>query len=222
MQRHAFALEIKAGAFEEFRKSLGVVWKTLTDFLDEVEASNFSLWNIEALVFGYYETKDGWQKKALSKDQREQYLRMMDRFSDKVDWISAPDGEMRLMYEDFGIVRENKELIRHRVFATRLKGDFQEEYKSRHDALTAARGGVPDPGPDSNFSIWNAGRYIFGYDEIDVTMEKAQTGESREETIRWETGMLEIVEWYTDDVDWITGEHHPHIQRIGFHTGKES
>ena len=121
------------------------------------------------------------------------------------------------MYEDFGIVREDKSLIRHREFATQLKGEFQEEYKRRHDALVEARGGAVTPGPDSNFSIWNAERYIFGYNEIDVTMEQAQTGQSKADTIAWETKMLQIMEWYTDDVDWITGLHHPHIQRIGHH-----
>ena len=124
---------------------------------------------------------------------------------------------MRLMYHDFGIVRENKELIRHRVFATRLKGDYQEEYKRRHDALVDARGGKVNPGPDSNFSIWNAERYIFGYDEIDVTMEQAETEASRQAAIDWEVKMLEIMEWYTDDVDWISGAHHKHIQCIGHH-----
>lgn len=118
------------------------------------------------------------------------------------------------MYHDYGIVRESKELIRHRVFATRLKGAVQEEYKRRHDALVEARGGVPDPGPDSNFSIWNAGQYIIGYDEIDVTMEVAETPESREATIAWETNMLGIMDWITDDVDWMTGERHPHVVRL--------
>ena len=121
------------------------------------------------------------------------------------------------MYQDFGIVRENKELIRHRVFATQLKGDFQEEYKRRHDALVEARNGAVTPGPDSNFSIWNAGRYIFGYDEIDVTMEKAETEESRKAAVDWETKMLEIMEWFTDDVDWITNGRHPHVVRLAYH-----
>lgn len=124
---------------------------------------------------------------------------------------------MRLMYEDFGVVRENKELISHRVFVTKLNPGMQEEYKLRHDRLAEARNGEVTQGPDSNFSIWNAGDYIFGYDEIDVTMETEETEESREKTIAWETRMLEIMSWYTDDVDWITGLRHKHIERIGYH-----
>ncbi len=112
---------------------------------------------------------------------------------------------MRLMYLDSGIIRESKELIRHRVFMTKLMLGMQEEYKRRHDELAASRGGPVNPGPDNNFSIWNAGEYIFGYDEIDVTMEAEGTEASRDAVIRWETQMLEIMRWLTDDVDWLTG-----------------
>ena len=34
-------------------------------------------------------------------------------------------------------------------------------------------------GPDSNFCIWSAGGYIFGYDEIDTSMEVEQTPEEK-------------------------------------------
>ncbi len=67
-----------------------------------------------------------------------------------------PRQNMRLMYHNFGIVRSDKELIRHRMFMTKLKPGCEEEYKSRHDALIAQRGDSIDPGPDSNFSIWSA------------------------------------------------------------------
>ena len=214
LERHAFAYEIAPGKFTEFRALLGENWERIKALADSVKAFNFSLWNIENLVFGYYET-DGLP--AAGKEAGEMLAGLKAAFGDTGWWISAPDQEMRLMYQDFGIVRENKELIRHRVFATRLRGDFQEEYKRRHDALVAARGDTVTAGPDSNFSIWNAERFIFGYDEIDVTMEAEETPESRKETIAWETKMLEIMEWYTDYVDWITGEHHKHIQRIGWY-----
>ena len=215
MERHAFALKINEGCFTAFRKTVGEIWKDLTGLLDELEIRNFSLWNIEELVFGYYETDQDLP--VLSDVQKECYAVLTGKVETAAQWISPPEAQMRLMYHDFGIVRENKELIRHRVFATRLKGDYQEEYKRRHDALVDARGGKVNPGPDSNFSIWNAERYIFGYDEIDVTMEQAETEASRQATIDWEVKMLEIMEWYTDDVDWISGAHHKHIQCIGHH-----
>ncbi len=45
--------------------------------------------------------------------------------------------------------------------------------------LIAQRAETIDPGPDSNFSIWSAGGYIFGYDEIDITMEVEETAGSK-------------------------------------------
>lgn len=215
MNRHAIALQIRPEKFNDFRSGLGRVWNRLTRLMDDLEISNFSLWNIEDLVFGYYETDA--LSPTPSEHQKAEFRSLEAEVGDSYRWISGPDQEMRLMYHDFGIVRPNKELIRHRVFVTKLKGDFQEEYKRRHDGLIAARHGKVDPGPDSNFSIWNAEDYIFGYDEIDTTMETAETEEGRQATIQWETKMLEIMSWYTDDVDWITGEHHPHIVRIGYH-----
>ena len=43
------------------------------------------------------------------------------------------------------------------------------------------------------------------------------TEEEKQATIQWETKMLEIMSWLTDDVDWITGEHHAHIQCVCRH-----
>ena len=40
------------------------------------------------------------------------------------------------------------------------------------------------------------------------------TAEEKESTVAWETRQLEIMDWLTDDVDWITGERHEHIQRL--------
>lgn len=211
MKRHAFALKINDGKKNEFRRLIGEIWGEVVEFLDKNEVRNFSLWNCEDLVFGYGETAD----EAVVDGEAMKVL------ADKVDgigtWISAPGVGMRLMYHDFGIVRENKELIRHRMFMTKLKPDCAEEYKRRHDALVEARGGVPDPGPDSNFSIWSAGGYIFGYDEIDTTMEVEETEEAHAGTVEWETRQLGIMDWITNDCDWLTGEIHPASLRLAWH-----
>ncbi len=212
MKRNAFSLKVKEGKKLEFRSMIGDMWSELTEALDKNDGANFSMWQIENIVFTYYETsEDNATLKSALKE-------LLDRAADTFEWISDPTKEMRLMYHDFGIVRASKEMIRHRVFLTKLKGPFEEEYKKRHDALVEARGDEPDPGPDSNFSIWNAGGYIMGYDEIDTTMEKDETPEDHEATVAWETKMLEIMEWLTDDVDWLTGEHHGHVVRIGYHS----
>lgn len=216
MERHAFAWEVKKGSMNLFRKKLGEGWPEVRAFLDRNEVKNASLWNCDAYVFGYYETSEG---KTFSPDEKAAWKTILAAFADLITWISVPGKDMRLMYHDFGIVRESKELIRHRVFMTKLKPDCEEEYKRRHDALVEARGGVPDPGPDSNFSIWSAGGFIFGYDEIDTTMEVEETPEAREATIAWETRQLGIMDWITNDVDWMTGEHHSPVIRLAWHQG---
>lgn len=158
MERHAFAMKVKSGKMNDYRKKLGEIWPDLTTFLDRNKVKNFSIWNAEDLIFGYYENEDGAKLSAEEVSVKEAITAKID---DTFDWISTPGEDMRLMYHNFGIVRENKELIRHRMFMTKLKAGCEEEYKRRHDGLIAQRGDTVDPGPDSNFSIWCAGGYIF-------------------------------------------------------------
>ena len=216
MQRHTFAMKIKEGQMDTYRRKLGELWPKITALLDEDGVSNFSIWNAQDLIFGYYEKEDG---AVLDGAKRQQAEALIDRIGDTFNWISEPFGQMRLMYHNFGIVRSDKEMIRHRVFVTKLKDGCEEEYKSRHDGLIAQRGDTVDPGPDSNFSIWSAGGYIFGYDEIDTSMEKEETIASKEQTVAWELRQLEIMDWITNDVDWITGEVHADVKRLAWHHG---
>ena len=178
------------------------------------EGTYFSIWNCDSLIFGYYETDENHE---FSEEKKAQIQALTARIEDTFTWISTPLENMRLMYHNFGVVRENKELIRHRMFMTRLKPGCEEEYKARHDALVAAREGRIDPGPDSNFSIWSAGGYIFGYDEIDTTMEVEETPEAHEATVAWETRQLGIMDWITNDCDWLTKEIHSASVRLAWH-----
>ena len=214
MERHAFAMKGKDGQMNAYRTRLGEIWKDLTAFLDRNQIKNFSIWNVEQLIFGYYENEDEMK---LSEDEKAAKDSLTEKIQDTLDWISTPGEDMRLMYHNFGVVRENKKLIRHRVFMTKLKEGCAEEYKVRHDGLIAQRGDTVDPGPDSNFSIWSAGGYIFGYDEIDTTMEVEETEESREQTVTWEMRQLGIMDWITNDVDWMTGEVHADVKRLAWH-----
>ena len=191
MERHAFAMKVKNGQMNAYRTRLGEIWKDLTAFLDRNQIKNFSIWNVEQLIFGYYENEDEMK---LSEDEEAAKDSLTEKIQDTLDWISSPGEDMRLMYHNFGVVRENKKLIRHRVFMTKLKEGCAEEYKVRHDGLIAQRGDTVDPGPDSNFSIWSAGGYIFGYDEIDTTMEIDETPQDREATVAWETRQLGIMD----------------------------
>lgn len=214
MERHGFAMKINHGKTGDFRQGLGILWQELTAFLDKHKMRNFSIWNVDDIVFGYYETVNVLN---FTEEDRSQVAFWEEKHGHTYTWISNPFEEMCLMYHDFGIPRESKELIRHRVFVTRLVEGMEEEYKARHDALVEARGNEINMGPNSNFSIWSAGGYIFGYNEIDVTMERDQTEEERQADIKWETKMLEIMTWLTNDVDWLTGECHASIKRLAWH-----
>ena len=214
MERHAFAMKVKDGQMNTYRWKLGEIWPELTGFLDRNQIKNFSIWNADQLIFGYYEKADG---AVLNAEEKLVKDRLIGEIQDTFQWISTPGEDMRLMYHNFGVVRENKELIRHRMFMTKLKDGCEEEYKARHDGLIAQRGDTVDPGPDSNFSIWSAGGYIFGYDEIDTTMEVEETEESREQTVTWEMRQLGIMDWITNDVDWMTGEVHADVKRLAWH-----
>ena len=214
MERHAFAMQVKDGQMNIYRQKLGEIWTELTAFLDRNQVKNFSIWNTDRLIFGYYEKVD---QAVLSQEEAAVRDKLTEQMAETFEWISTPGEDMRLMYHNFGVVRENKELIRHRVFMTKLKPGCEEEYKSRHDGLIAQRGDTVDPGPDSNFSIWSAGGYIFGYDEIDTTMEVDETPEAREATVAWETRQLGIMDWITNDVDWMTGEWHPASRKLAWH-----
>lgn len=54
MERHAFAMKVKSGKMNDYRKKLGEIWPDLTTFLDRNKVKNFSIWNAEDLIFGYY------------------------------------------------------------------------------------------------------------------------------------------------------------------------
>ena len=214
MERHAFAMKVKDGQMNTYRRKLGEIWPELTGFLDRNQIKNFSIWNADQLIFGYYEKADG---AVLNADEKSVRDILTGEIQYTFQCISTPGEDMRLMYHNFGVVRENKELIRHRMFMTKLKDGCEEEYKARHDGLIAQRGDTVDPGPNSNFSIWSAGGYIFGYDEIDTTMERDETPEEHEATVAWETRQLGIMDWITNDVDWMTGECHSASRRLAWH-----
>lgn len=206
MNRFTFSLKINEGCFETFTTKFNEMWPQIQTFLSSTDIGNFSIWTAKDLVFGYYEADTFDNKDSINLLNN---LSLTNPLS--FTWISRPDEDMQLMYHDIGIVREVKDNIRHRVFMTRLKGPMEAEYKKRHDALIEKRGDLITPGPDSNFTIWSAGGYIFGYDEIDKEMEHPMTEDEKQDSIAWESKMLEIMDWITDDVDWITGDKHPHI-----------
>jgi len=177
--------------------------KALRAEFEQAGMENFSIWHMEQYLFGYGENGDPAKLDAA-----------FAKLPADVELTCAP-GTMRQMYHDIGIVREDKSLIRHRVFATKLKPGCEEEYKLRHDGLIEARGDTIKEGPESNFTIWCGDGHIFGYCELVKAFDAIEpTPEQKEWSLQWETRQLEIMDWLTDDMNWLTGENHPPVERV--------
>ena len=206
MKRLAFIIRLLPGRREAVAARLAAGAEGIRAEAAEMGLDNFSLWGVEDLLCGYSEWAGEGEAPGLPAS-------LAEALGADGALLCAP-GTMRLMYHDIGIVRGDKSLIRHRVFVTKLKPGCEAEYKRRHDALVAARGDAISEGPDSNFTIWYGGGYIFGYCEKVKAFDREMTEEERRSTIEWETRQLEIMDWLTDDVDWITGERHEAIRRL--------
>ena len=87
MERHAFAMKVKAGRMNDYRKKLGEIWPELTTFLDRNKVKNFSIWNVEQLIFGYYENEDEMK---LSEDEKAAKDSLTEKIQYTFDWISTP------------------------------------------------------------------------------------------------------------------------------------
>ena len=205
MDRRPFIIRITNGSPENAWNVLGAHAPSIADSARKAGVENCSIWGIEDLLLCYGETGERGAD-AIS-------AALLELLGESAVLLCAP-GTMRLMYHDIGIVQQDKSLIRHRVFCTHLKPGCEEEYKRRHDGLIEARGDAVSEGPDSNFTIWYGAGYIFGYCEKVRAYDREPTEEEKASTIAWETRQLEIMDWLTDDVDWITGQHHAHIRRI--------
>jgi len=209
MKRLPFVLKFKPNQKAAGLEKFCSVGKELQKSLHEKGAANVSFWHIQDFLLCYGEYPD---EVSFTETDLAAHLKALSPF---LELFAAP-GTLPLMYHDIGIVREDKSLIRHRVFATKLKEGCADEYKRRHDALVEARGDKISEGPESNFTIWNANGYIFGYCELVKAFDHEMTEEEKASTIAWETRQLEIMDWLTDDVDWITGQKHDPIVRVPF------
>ena len=210
MNRVAFVLRLLPDKKADFLDAGKALWSEITVALDKLNMTNFSVWSICDFMFCYGEAPDATAIEAI----RAAVDGIAAKLADTCTVLAEP-GTMRLMYHDIGNVRTDKTLIRHRVFATHLKPGCADEYKARHDKLVEARGDKVSDGPETNFTIWCAdGEYNFGYCELVKSYDHEMTDDERQATIAWETRQLEIMDWYTDDVDWMTGEKHAHVALV--------
>ena len=206
MTRRAFLIRLLPGKRQAATQRLAAKAEEIRGEAARLGLDNFSLWAIEDLLCGYGEWVGEGDLPGLPPS--------LTQAIGEDGTLLCPPGTMRLMYHDIGVVRQDKSLIRHRVFVTRLKPGCEEEYKRRHDGLIAARGDTVSQGPDSNFTIWCGAGYIFGYCEKVKAFDREMTEAERAATVEWETRQLEIMDWLTDDVDWITGQKHEAIRRV--------
>ncbi len=210
MKRNPFVLRFKDGKKEEGLAVISGFWNECKGALKRAGIENFSIWSIEDFLFCYGEFPDEVKLSPADQSGLEAWKAALAPLCD----VFAAQGTLPLMYHDIGIVRADKSLIRHRVFATKLKEGCADEYKRRHDGLIEKRAGKITEGPESNFTIWNANGYIFGYCELVRSFDHEMTEEEKASTIAWETRQLEIMDWLTDDVDWITGQKHDSIKLV--------
>lgn len=206
MTRSPFVLKLKPGKKSEGIETFKNMQEDIKKILNEKSVCNFSVWGIADFLFCYGEYPDEGTAAGVAEN-------VGTALSDYADMFASP-GTLPLMYHDIGVVREDKDLIRHRVFATKLKDGCAAEYKRRHDALIEKRGDAVSDGPETNFTIWNANGYIFGYCELVRSYDHEMTEEEKASKIEWETRQLEIMDWLTDDVDWMTDEKHDAIELI--------
>ncbi len=163
-------------------------------------AANFSVWQAENLIFGYYEADTIEEIRKAGAVVR----CMAEKLQDTAELMASP-GNMRRMYTALGHPRAEKKGLGHRVFMTRLKPGMAEEYRARHAAIETDD--APE-GPINNFTIWNAGDYICGYAELDCGFAIDRSAEGMEKDRPWETAMLAVMDWLTDDVNSLFGFTH--------------
>ena len=172
-------------------------------FLPQKERfDNFSMWGIGGYAFGYFEGET---------QDKDRMIAILEELPKSVVCLCQP-GQMDLMYENLGCVRSNKDGLSHRVFSARLKPGCADEYKRRHTTIQQ----LPTDRQtfESNWGVWLGDGHVFGYCERDFALRKEPSEELRKMIAQWETAQLEIMDWLTDDVDWLTGQKHPAVQQI--------
>lgn len=217
MKREGCMLKLRPGMLPAFEGAIQKYENEIQSHLVLTGALNASVWTVAGYAYLYAEFED--DNKAGLNDILSRYACELEDIS---EWICTPEN-MRRMYHDIGIVRQDKHLIRRRVFATHLKPGCAQEYYDRHKALIDARADNVSEGPESNFTIFCAkDEFIFGYCELVKSFDHEMTEEEKASTVKWETRQLEIMDWFTDDVDWITGETHDKMKNLFLQKGFEA
>lgn len=83
-------------------------------------------------------------------------------------------------------------------FKLKLKGDLQEEYKKRHDEIWPDMLQVLDKAGIKNYSIWNIGKELFGYYEVEDFDYSNKVQAESEIVAKWNVYMQDLLESKTD------------------------
>lgn len=208
--RQTWLAKINPGKEAAFEAHFRTMPLPLIQAFEQGGIKNASVWRVGDLAFGYWEVSEG--KPSLAQMGGKAMEAWSAALGQLANTLAHP-GQMRLMYQNLGLVCRDKSAIQHRVFATRLKPGCAEEYRRRHAALEDKA--LPNQlGRESNFTIWSKDRYIFGYCEMIKDLNYPPTPAQQAASIAWEKKQLEIMEWLTDDVDAITGQIHEKAKKV--------
>ena len=197
MQRSSFLMKAYPGARADALAALAADLPAAWQRMKAAGASNFTVWQMQDLIFGYYEAADPDTARTVGAEIRA----LAEKVSAFADLLASP-GNMHRMYTALGHVREDKSRLTHRVFATRLYPGMIKEYRDRHAAIETED---PAESPVNNFTIWNCGDYICGYAEMDEGHPFDKSAAAQEGNRAWETAMLNVMAWITDDVNSLFG-----------------
>lgn len=71
MERYAWKAKIKPGMLEEYIRRHNEIWDEMKQVLDEAGICNYSIWNVDEDLFGYYECRYGADYAARIQSQSE-------------------------------------------------------------------------------------------------------------------------------------------------------
>ena len=115
MKRETCMFKPYAGSMDEFARAIRAKAEVIQAKCERIGAKNASAWTVAGFVYFYAEFDDD------NKVGLRELLATWRGELAAMGVILAFPAEMRLMYHDIGVVREDKHLIRRRVFATHLK-----------------------------------------------------------------------------------------------------
>lgn len=58
MARYTWACKVREGMLDEYIRRHDEIWPEMTQMLNEAGVHNYTIWNMDDLLFGYYECED--------------------------------------------------------------------------------------------------------------------------------------------------------------------